>query len=176
VLESSALGSYDVILINYYNWKRPGLTEKARENLLTFVKGGKGLVSFHYSCRAFGEWPEYRNLIGRVWIGNHSGHGPRGKFTSKISNRHHPITQGLNDFEADDELYAKLVGDARIDVLVEAYSDWSKTVEPLAWTLDYGKGRVFNLVLGHDVKACRNPSFATLLQRGTECVARPSSK
>ena len=77
----------------------------------------------------------------------------------------------LLDFEADDELYAKLVGDAKIDVLVEAYSDWSKTVEPLAWTLGYGKGRVFNIVFGHDVKACSNPNFATLLQRGTEWVA-----
>jgi type 1 glutamine amidotransferase len=172
VLESSALKDYDVILLNYYNWKRPGLTEKARDNLLGFVRGGKGLVSFHYSCRAFEDWPEFRNLIGRVWIGNHSGHGPRGTFNVRVKDRDHYITEGLGDFEADDELYAKLVGDTDIHVLVEADSEWSGKTEPIAWVLDYGKGLVFNIVLGHDEKACRNAQFARLLTRGTLWVAR----
>ena len=170
VLESSALDSYDVILLNYYNHEWPSITPHARENLLAFVKGGKGLVPFHFSCRAFQDWPEYRNLVGRIWVTG-SGHGPRGTFKSKVVNKDHFITQGVEDFEADDELYAKLVGEAKINVLVEGYSDWSKQVEPLAWTLEYGKGRVFNIVFGHDVKACRNPQFARLLQRGTEWVA-----
>jgi type 1 glutamine amidotransferase len=173
VLESSAaLATYDVIMLNYYNWQRPGITQKARENLLNFVKGGKGLVSFHFSCRAWEDWPEYRNLIGRIWTTG-SGHGPRGKFTSKVLKPDHPITAGLPaEFEADDELYSKLVGDAPIEVLVEAYSNWSKKVEPLAWTLTYGQGRVFNIVYGHDARACRNPHFARMLRQGTEWVAR----
>lgn len=175
VLESSALEGYDVILLNYYNWKRPSIGAKARENLVAFVKGGKGLVSFHFSVRAFGDWPEYRNLIGRIWTTG-SGHGPRGKFKVKIARTDHAITEGLTDFEADDELYAKLVGDAPINVLIEAESKWSKRTEPLAWTLGYGKGRVFNIVLGHDARACRNASFARLLQRGTEWVARRDAK
>ncbi len=171
VLESkAALEKYDVILMNYYNAQLPSITEQARENLLAFVRGGKGLVSFHFTCRAFQDWPEFRNLIGRIWTTG-SGHGPRGKFTVKVKNPDHFITQGLSDFEADDELYSKLVGDAKINVLVEAYSDWSKQTEPIAWTLDYGRGRVFNYVLGHDAAACRNPNFARLLQRGTEWAA-----
>lgn len=176
VLESSAVGNYDVILLNYYNFDRPTLSAKARENLLAFVKGGKGLVSFHFSCRAWEDWPEYRNLIGRVWIARHSGHGPRGRFDVKIADRNHFITQGVSDFEIDDELYSKLVGDAPIHVLMTADSKWSGKTEPLAWTLDYGKGRVFNIVLGHDAKVCRDPNFVRLLQRGTEWVARKDAK
>ncbi len=173
VLESStALASYDIIMLNYYNWQRPGITAKAQENLMGFVKGGKGLVSFHFSVRAFDDWAEFRNLIGRIWTKG-SGHGPRSTFTSKVVKPDHPITAGVAPtFEADDELYAKLVGDAPIDVLVEAYSDWSKKVEPLAWTLTYGQGRVFNIVYGHDGKACRNPHFARLFVQGTEWVTR----
>ena len=113
VLESSALGSYDLVLLDYNNWQRPSITEKARENLLAFVMGGKGLVVYHFSVRAFEDWPEYRNLVGRIWTTG-SGHGPRGPFKVKIVDKDHPITQGTNDFEADDELYAKLVGDAPI--------------------------------------------------------------
>lgn len=176
VLESSAVGGYDVILLNYYNFERPTLTEKARENLLAFVKGGKGLVSFHFSCRAWEDWPEYRNLIGRVWIAKHSGHGPRDKFDVKITDKNHFITQGVSDFEVDDELYAKLVGDAPIHVLMTADSKWSGKTEPLAWTLSYGKGRVFNIVLGHDAKVCRDPNFVKLFQRGTQWVARQDAK
>lgn len=175
VLESSALDSYDVILLNYYNWQRPTITDKAKENLLAFVKNGKGLVCFHFSVRAFNEWSEYRKLVGRVWLDG-SGHGPRGSFKVKIAKPDHFITEGLTDFEADDELYAKLVGDTPINVLAEAYSDWSKQTEPLAWTLDYGKGRVFSLMLGHDVKAVSTPEFTRLLQRGTDWVARKDAK
>lgn len=175
VLESSALKNYDVILLNYYNWQRPGITPKARENLTDFVKGGKGLVAFHFSVRAFEDWPEYRDLIGRIWTTG-SGHGPRGKFKVKISQPDHFIAQGVSDFEADDELYAKLVGDAKIHVLVEADSEWSEKTEPLAWTLDYGKGRVFGYVLGHDAKACRDPNFAKLLVRGTKWAAKADAK
>ena len=175
VLESSALASYDVILINYYNWKRPSITPKAQKNLTEFVRNGKGLVSFHLSCRAFGDWPEYRDLIGRVWVKG-SGHGPRKPFKTKITDTNHFITAGLSDFDTDDELYAKLVGDAKINVLIEAYSDWSKRTEPLAWTLNYGKGRVFNIVLGHDVKALSNPNFAKLLTQGTQWVVERSAK
>ena len=175
VLESSALSSYDVILLNYYNWQRPSISKKARENLLAFVKDGKGLVSFHFSVRAFEDWPEYRNLVGRIWTKG-SGHGPRGPFNVKVVQKDHPITRGTSDFEADDELYSKLVGDAPIKVLVEADSTWSKKTEPLAWTLDYENGRVFCIALGHDVKACRNPNFVHLFQRGTEWAAQADVK
>ncbi len=166
VLESSALADYDIVLFNYYNHQRPGLTDKAKKNLRDFVAGGKGLISFHYSCRAFGDWPEFGKMIGRTWVGGKSGHGPRGEFDVTIKDKSHFITQGTSHFKADDELYAKLVGDEDIHVLVEAYSEWSEKIEPLAWTLSYGKGRVFNIVLGHDVKACKDPNFGRLLRRG----------
>jgi type 1 glutamine amidotransferase len=170
VLESSALDTYDAVLLNYYNWQRPGLSEKARENLLAFVKGGKGLISVHFSVRAFEDWPEYRNLVGRIWTKG-SGHGPRGPFKIRVAAKDDPITAGMSDFETDDELYAKLVGDAPIQVLIEADSDWSQKTEPLAWTHRYGQGRVFTTLLGHDVKAHRNAQTSRLLQRGAAWAA-----
>jgi type 1 glutamine amidotransferase len=100
-----------------------------------------------------------------------SGHGPRGVFKARIANKDHPITQGLADFEADDELYAKLQGDAPITVLVEADSDWSKKTEPLVFTVEYGKGRVFHETLGHDGKALRNPVVQSLILRGCQWAA-----
>jgi uncharacterized protein len=172
VLDSAAtLGRYDLVLLNLYNAKTPTLSAGAKENLASFVKDGKGFVVSHLSSASFKEWDEFPKLCGRYWVMGKSGHGPRSTFQARIANKNHPITQGLADFEADDELYAKLQGDAPITVLVEADSDWSKKTEPLAFLVEYGKGRVFHEAFGHDGKALQNPTVQKLIQRGCEWAA-----
>ncbi len=172
VLDSAAmLGRYDLLFLHLYNAKTPTLSGSAKENLASFVRDGKGLAISHLSSASFKEWEEFHKLCGRWWVMGKSGHGPRGVFKARIANKDHPITQGLADFEADDELYANLQGDAPITVLVEADSDWSKKTEPLAFTIEYGKGRVFHETFGHDGKALRNPVVQTLIQRGCEWAA-----
>ncbi len=173
VLDSAAsLARYDLIFLHLYNAKTPTLSAVAKENLAGFVRGGKGLVVSHLSSASFKEWDEFPKLCGRCWVMGKSGHGPRSLFKARIASKDHPITQGLTDFEADDELYSNLQGDAPITVLVEADSDWSKKTEPLAFTVDYGSGRVFHETFGHDARAIRdNPSVQNLIQRGCEWAA-----
>jgi hypothetical protein len=170
------LKPYDVIVQNFHNVKTPAISDKAKENLLSFVRDGKGFVCFHMSSASWQDWSEWHKLVGRYWIKSgpaekRSGHGKRGKFTVKVVAPDNPITQGIKDFEVDDELYAKLVGDEKINVLVEADSEWSKKTEPLVFTKDYGKGRVYHNCFGHDVKALENPSFRLLWARGVEWAA-----
>lgn len=164
---ATSLNRYDVVFLHMYNAKTPTLTAPAKENLVAFVKGGKGLVVSHLSSASFKDWDEFKKICGRYWVMGKSGHGPRSTFKNRVVKTDHPITQGLKDFEADDELYAKLEGDAPITVLVEADSDWSKKTEPLAFTLQYGQGRVFHETFGHDGKAIHNPAVEKLIQRGT---------
>jgi len=172
VLDSApTLSRYDLVFLAMYNAKTPTLSPGAKENLASFVKDGKGLAISHLSSASFKEWAEFPKLCGRCWVMGKSGHGPRGVFKARVTKTSSPITQGLADFEADDELYAKLQGDAPITVLVEADSDWSKQTEPLVFTVEYGKGRVFHETFGHDAKALRNPTVQTLIQRGCEWAA-----
>ena len=172
VLDSAAsLGRYDLVFLAMYNAKTPTLSPGAKENLANFVKAGKGLAVSHLSSASFKEWEEFPKLCGRCWVMGKSGHGPRGIFKARITKTESPITQGLADFEADDELYAKLQGDTPITVLVEADSDWSKNTEPLVFTVEYGKGRTFHETLGHDAKALSNPTVQKLIQRGCEWAA-----
>ncbi len=172
ILESaSALKNYDLIFLSYYNAKSPTLSDTAKENLIAFVKGGKGLAVSHLTSAAFKEWDEYHKMVGRYWVMGKSGHGPRSVFRVKITNKDHAITKGLEDFDQDDELYAKLLGEGPITVLAEADSDWSKKTEPLAFTVEYGQGRVFQECFGHDGKAIKNPPVAKLIQRGCEWAA-----
>jgi hypothetical protein len=172
VLDSAAiLARYDLVFLDFYNAHLPTLSPQGKQNLLDFVSGGKGFAVCHLSSASFKEWPEFRQLCGRCWVMGTSGHGPRGVFQARIAQKDNPITQGLEDFQADDELYGKLQGDAPINVLVEADSDWSHKTEPLVFTLEYGKGRVFHETFGHDGRALGNPTVQKLIQRGCQWAA-----
>jgi len=155
------LAKYDVIVQNCnYLPDKPPLSDKAKENLLTYVRNGKGFVCFHLSSASWQDWDEWHKMVGRWWNTTvpkeqRSGHGPRGKFKVKIAKPDDPITRRLEDFEADDELYAKLTGTEPINVLVTADSEWSGKTEPLVFTKEYGKGRVYHYCFGHDVAALR---------------------
>ena len=167
----ASLKNVDVICLMMYNARTPTLSDKGKENLLNFVKDGKGLVVTHLSSASFKEWPEFKALCGRIWVMGTSGHGPRSVFKAVVVDKASPITKGVDDFNQDDELYAKLQGDAPIHVLVQADSDWSKKTEPLAFTLDYGKGRVFHHTFGHDAKAINTPEVKKLIVQGTAWAA-----
>jgi len=173
ILESKdALKGYDLLILNYFNTTQPTLSQAAKDNMVEFVKGGKGFVPFHLSSAAFKEWDEFHKMVGRYWVMGKSGHGDRGKFKVQIADKDNPITKGLKDFEADDELYAKLLGEEKIHVLVQAESDFSKKTEPLAFILEYGKGRVYHHAFGHDVAAVEKPpEVGKLFVRGAEWAA-----
>ncbi|UCG55917.1 MAG: ThuA domain-containing protein [Phycisphaerales bacterium] len=172
ILESeTALKAYDVIVFTIFARATPTLPGRAQENLLNYVKGGKGFFVQHLASASFPKWAEFGKLCGRKWVMGTSGHGPRSVFEAKIANKTHPITAGLSDFKVDDELYAKLQGDCDIDVLVTADSDWSNKTEPLLFTLPYGKGRTVYSAFGHDRKALMTPNVQKIIARGAEWAA-----
>jgi type 1 glutamine amidotransferase len=172
IFESSRLDRYDVLVLNYGFWDVPQLSERAKQGLLDYVRSGGGLVPLHFACSSYQDWDEYAELLGRVWVKGTAGHGPRGKFTVKIIDKKHPITAGMLDFVADDELYAKLSGDADIQVLATADSDWSNQTEPIVFVKKYGKGNVVHNLLGHDLSARDYAEYIQLFLRGTEWAAR----
>jgi type 1 glutamine amidotransferase len=165
--DAKRLSGVSVVFLLMANVQTPTLSDVGKANLLAYVKAGGGFVAQHYASSSFKEWPEFRELCGRVWVAKTSGHGPRSTFAVQIVDRAHAITQGVPDFTADDELYSKLQGDAPIHVLAQAQSDWSKQTEPLAFIRSYGKGRVFQHEFGHDVKSLSIPAVRILIARGT---------
>lgn len=168
-LASPRLREYDVIVQNYVNWERAGVSEAAKANLLRFVEEGKGLCVIHFANGAFRDWPEYRRLVRRVWVDGVSGHDAYGPFTVQVGDAKHAITDGMSAFDTTDELYFNQQGDAAIEPLAFARSAVTGRDEPMAFAYDVGQGRVFQTVLGHDAAGIR--CAAELIRRGTAWAA-----
>ena len=171
ILATRLIDDYDAIVLHFMNWQAPDPGPEARANLKRFVAGGKGLVLVHFACGAFQEWPEFVQFAGRVWDPKMRAHDPRGEFKVEIADPQHPITHGLKSFETVDELYTCLTGDVPIHVVAQARSKVDGKDYPMAFTLSFGKGRVFHCVLGHDVQAINNP-VGELYRRGCAWVAK----
>jgi len=72
----------------------------------------------------------------------------------------------MQSFETEDELYYNQKGTLPIEPLLVARSNDTGDDQPLAWAYTYGDGRVFQTVLGHDVKSLGTPEVQALLTRG----------
>jgi type 1 glutamine amidotransferase len=180
------LAKYDALLLNYRDTKAGGPdTRWSDENKRAFadaVRGGKGLVVYHHASAAFVGGSELDKEFEKVIAGGwrkQGNHGKRHEFSLTVRKADHPITRGLPpEFpHADDELYQNSVIPADSAVLVTAYADKARDPknsgkhEPMVWVANYGKGRVCEIALGHDVPAMKGPGFQTLLVRGAEWAA-----
>jgi type 1 glutamine amidotransferase len=91
----------------------------------------------------------------------------------KKTDARHPISEGLPaQFEhLKDELYQNSKLTPGSEVLATAFSDPKKPRgtgkdEPVIWVNHYGKGRVYENVLGHDTSAMADPSYQEWMRRG----------
>jgi len=165
------LKQFDAVILHFMNWETTSPPAQARANLEQFVKNGKGLMLIHFACGAWQDWKEFRQIAGRVWNPKFRPHDPRGVFLVEITDREHPITHALKDFQTDDELYTCLDGERPIHIIAKARSKVDNKDYPIAFVFEYGRGRVFHTVLGHDVKAITNSVVPELFRRGCDWVA-----
>jgi type 1 glutamine amidotransferase len=194
-INADTLAPYDVLVDDYCGPRWPEVTEKAIE---AFVRGGKGLVVVHAADYPFvglpvlganqarttvtePVWEEWKRLAGAFWVdqnGVKTGHHARFTFKLKWTDPEHPILKGLDeDYYATDEFYANFgyAPGVKVNVIAAAYDDPKQggtgKEEPVLMTLQYGQGRVFHTILGHDLTALVEPAFAVTFVRGAEWAA-----
>ncbi len=175
LLASVRLGEYDAVVLHFKNYdpKVPG--RKAYDNLAKYVEGAAAWCFCISPAGLRGVQSGFRQP-GRTRLVRHQPapgrrqHDPHGPFTVNIAKIDHPITKGMADFETVDELYTCLEGEPEITVLATAVSKIDKKPYPIAMVHQYGKGRVFHSVLGHDVAALQAPGAAELHRRGCAWV------
>jgi uncharacterized protein len=178
--DRAKLDDYDLFFVDYNG---PAWSGEAKANFIDAVLKGVGVCILHAANNAFRGWVEYEKLCALLWRDGTS-HGTYHRFDVVITDRKHPITQGLAPVMKDhpDELYHKMVHmhNAPYHVLATAYSSPAERGtgedEPVLIVRDFGRGRVFHNILGHVWKGSvmdtfESPEFQRVTLRGCEWAA-----
>jgi type 1 glutamine amidotransferase len=165
VITSDNLKKYDGIF--FYTTLELPLSDTQKSDLLGFVKGGKGFGGSHCATDTLYKWPAYGEMIGAYFDGHPWNAGT--KIRVIVEDKNHPATKHLGDsFEITDEIYQfKAPYDRKkLNVLMRLDMDSVKNQgkrkdkdNALAWTKEYGKGRVFYTALGHQPEVWNDPRF-----------------
>jgi sialate O-acetylesterase len=177
-LTDENLAKYDVLLLNYKDTPTGSpesrWSESNKQAFLKAVRDGKGLVAYHFASSAFTKpnWDDFEKAVAGGWR-SQGFHGPKHVFTVKKTDVKHPVSDAAPPaFEhVIDELYQNSVMVPGSIVLATAYSDPKKPRgtgkdEPVIWVNNYGKGRVYENVLGHDLEAMADPKYQDWMRRG----------
>lgn len=196
---------YDVVVLDYNGDRWPAETDtafleyvQAGGGVVIYHAADNAFAQWEEFNKiiALGGWenrdekagPYYYLVDGKPTLDYSAGpggsHGSEREYPMHCRKADHPITKGLPDgwMHGRDEMYDRMRGPANIkDLLYSGYADSTKggsgREEPLVFTVDYGKARIFHLMLGHcGPTADNNPAmqcagFQTLLLRGTEWAA-----
>jgi putative heme-binding domain-containing protein len=144
--------------------------ERAKEIDAYLARGG-GLVYIHYAVDGGADAPGFAQRIGLAWRGGQSKfrHGPL-ELGFETGSKH-PIGRNFGKVKMVDESYWQLAGDPkRIQLLATAVEDGR--AQPLFWTLEPSKGRVFVSIPGHYAWTFDDPLFRILLLRGIAWSAK----
>lgn len=160
------LDPYDVIV--FYHTVTT-ITDAQLLGLLHFVEGGKGYVGVHSAADSFRDCPAYRSFVG----GHFVTHPRYREYQVSVTEVEHPITEGLDEFCVTDEQYITSY-DPRNTLLASAL--WKGEAMPVVWVKPWGQGRVCYIALGHNAESCADPTFRTLLVRGTLWAATPPAE
>lgn len=157
VLTPNALAKYDAMV---FYWTRGELSDDQRDALLGWVASGRGFVGVHSATASFRECKGFHQMLGGLF----TTHPAPRDYRVEVVDHEHLISRGIPDFDVHDEQY---IMELEPDLHVLATARFEGEDIPAAWTKSWNDGRVYFLALGHDPAACRHPSFAELLTRGT---------
>ncbi len=179
--DKDTLNTYDAVVFCLTTGEI-ALSEEQKAALLEFVKSGKGgLVGIHSATDTFYKWPEFGEMLGGYFDGHPWNAGDT--VTVKIEQAN-PITApwGKSKFQITDEIYQ--IKDPydrkKQDVLLSLDTDATDMTKPgikrtdkdfaVAWTKNYGEGRVFYTSLGHNDAVWKDPRYQAHLLAGLQWV------
>jgi putative heme-binding domain-containing protein len=135
-----------------------------------FLARGGGLVYIHYAVDGQPDPAGFARRVGLSWgPGARFRHGPLDLQFTRGSK--HPVARNFDKVHFHDESYWRLTGDPqRIEVIASGVEEGKP--QPLFWSREEGKGRVFVSIPGHFAWTFDDPLFRVLLLRGIAWAAR----
>jgi len=164
---AAAIGQADLVIVSV---RRRAFPRKDLDALKAHLAAGKPLIGLRTASHAFdakgsgpkghAEWPEFD---ARVLGGNYHNHHASGPTTTIIARGiAHPILAGLpTSFTSKGSLY-KTGPLAKGTTELLSGSIPGQKAEPIAWTNQFGKARIFYTSLGHE-DDFKQPAFWQLM-------------
>lgn len=146
-MSREALKKYDAIVFANTTGDLP-LPEK--EALIDFVKSGKGFAGMHSASDTFHNWRPYIDMLGGEFLIHHEQAGVE----CLNLDPEHPATRHFGpSYSVFDEIYLlKNFDRSKVHGLLTLDKHPNTGVPgdyPIAWTKEFGKGRLFYTSLGH---------------------------
>jgi type 1 glutamine amidotransferase len=163
VLSDPKLGEgYDAIIYNICY--ADDEDQEMINNLIRVTKEGKPTVLLHCSMHCFMKSDAWTECCGER-TRRHDKFRP---FGTKKAEPVHPIVKMFPDeWKTDgDELYNEIEFGKDSTPLLKAFSVDSKKEHTVSWVHDFGKGKVFSLTLGHDLKTVEQENYHKLVANG----------
>jgi type 1 glutamine amidotransferase len=136
-----------------------------------FLARGGGAVYIHWAVDGQGGQEEFAKRIGLASLGGSIRYRHGEMHVDLQPGADHPIARNFDRIDLLDEAYWKLTGDpTKLDLIGTSIEDG--TPQPIFWTVERGRGRVFVSIPGHYSWSFDDPAFRTLLLRGIAWTAR----
>jgi type 1 glutamine amidotransferase len=172
-----ACKAYDVVVL--YDMWQP-ITDEAKADFEALLKAGKGIVALHHCLASYQDWPAYEQIIGGKYVlkpkGDNAAKIRHSTFKHdiqlqiRVANRHHPVTQGVDeDFTILDEAYGGIV--VANDVIPLLTAEHPESGPVVGWARTQEKSRIVCLQGGHDRHAFANSNFRRLLANAIQWTA-----
>ena len=144
-------------------WMQPH-QEEAIEN---FVLEGGSFLFMHNSAWNYPWDGPYRRTMAAYY----QGHPPFQWFEVAITDKNHPITQGVDDYEIEDEQHFIWFDNDRVDLFsVSRGKDGKQSAS--GFSHEYGKGRVAYLANGHRLSVLQQPPVQKLITNAVDWLLR----
>ncbi len=162
-------------------WTMGKITDAQAKSVCNAVESGVGIAGAHGGmCDSFRENTEWQFMTGGQWVAHPGNDGVT--YTVQVAkDKHHPITEGISDFDVTSEQYYMHV-DPAVNVLATTRfptpgADGPHTSNgpvnmPVIWTKRYGQGKVFYNSLGHQRNVLEAEPCLTIMRRGFRWSAK----
>ena len=168
IFEDIGEWNYDVIIL--FN-KTQQISPKRRQNFISLLNRGVGLLALHHSICSFQDWPEYEKIIGgRYYMEAAEQDGVMHQAGTykldtdldvHVADTSHPVTRGISDFEINDEVYKNCEFEEDNHVLLT--TDNPDSDKSIGWVRQYGNARVCTIQSGHSPRTYENPGYSGLV-------------
>jgi uncharacterized protein len=154
-------------------WTMGTITHERLTDLLEAVCKGVGIAGFHGGMGdAFRDATDYQFMVGGQFVAH-----PDGLKDYVVNIVDDPLTEGIGDFRVHSEQYYMHVDPSNHVLATTTFepteASWvTGTVMPVAWTRQWGRGRVFYSSVGHAPEELDVPEARELLRRGMAWAAR----